>query len=158
VGSVVLQFSVCDDIGSWAIRQYDHGPWSHVDAVLEDGSLLGSRDDVVGGKPSGVQIRPAGYLNFKDEKILSIPCDDPIAKLFYATWASQIGKPYDQTAILAFVLERDWRAMDSWFCSEGVTWAAEQAKLFPFPLAMPTNKVTPSGLYLACSVLTDVTR
>lgn len=158
MGSVNLQFSVCDDLGSWAIRQYDHGSFSHVDAILTDGSLLGSRDDEVGGKPSGVQIRPAGYLNFMATKHLSIPCSDEVQDAFYAIWKSQIGKPYDRSAIMGFVFERDWRQTDSWFCSEGVTWSAEQSKLFPFLLAMPSSKVTPNGLYLACSVLVDVTK
>ena len=157
MGTVTVQFSFCDDPASWLIRQYDHGQWSHVDAVLADGSLLGSRSDEVGGKPSGVQIRPAGYINFNGTKKLLIPCADEVETVFYSVWMSQIGKPYDRTAIMGFVFERDWRQTDAWFCSEGITWSAEQAKLFPYMLAMPSSKVTPSGLYLACSVLADVT-
>lgn len=156
MGSINFQFSVCSDAGSWLIRQYDHGPWSHVDAVMPDGSLLGSRDDEVGGKPAGVQIRPPNYLPFETIKKISISCADSTTGLFYAFLASQLGKPYDQTAIAGFVFQRDWREQDSWFCSELQAAAAEKSGLFPFKLATPTNKITPSGLYLALSVLTDV--
>lgn len=152
-----LQFSVCNDIGSWAIRQYDHGPWSHVDAVMPEGGLLGARNDEVGGKPAGVQIRPAAYAQFSGTKIIGIPCSDAVQGLFYNFLRSQIGKPYDQTAIAGFVFQRDWRAHDSWFCSELQATGMETAGAFQHKLATPTAKLTPSGLYLACSVLTDLT-
>src|SRR5689334_9108316 len=116
MGAIALQFSVCGDAGSWLIRQYDHGPWSHVDAILPDGTLLGSRDDELGGKPSGVQVRPAGYQRFLATERVSIPCSDEAETAFYEFLNSQIGKPYDETAIAGFVFQRDWRAPDSWFC------------------------------------------
>lgn len=152
-----LQFSVCDDLGSWLIRQYDHGPWSHVDAVLPEGGLLGARNDIVSGIPAGVHIRPPGYHAFLGTKIITVPCADALTGLFYAFLRGQIGKPYDQTAIAGFVFQRDWREHDSWFCSELQATAMETVGIFPHKLATPTEKLTPSGLYLACSVLTDLT-
>jgi hypothetical protein len=156
MGSVSLQFSSCNDASSLAIRLYDHGLWSHVDAVLNDGNLLGSRDDQVGGKPSGVQIRPDGYIKFATTKRVIIPCADAQEDAFYAFLTGQIDKPYDETAILAFIVGRNWRAEDSWFCSELVGSALEQSTVFAHNLAVASNKLTPSGLYLASSVLVDI--
>lgn len=153
---VTLQFSVCEDVGSWLIRQYDHGPWSHVDCVLPGGGLLGARDDRVGGAPSGVQIRPNGYINFLRTQRIILPCPETSQEAFYGFLRGQLGKPYDQTAIAGFVFQRDWRETDSWFCSELQGVALESAGIFPHKLATPTAKLTPSGLYLAASVLTDV--
>ena len=39
---------------------------------------------------------------------------------------SQIGKPYDWTALLGLSFHRDWQEDDSWFCSELVGWASQQ--------------------------------
>lgn len=155
MAQVELQFSVCDDIGSWAIRLYDHGPWSHVDAVLPDG-LLGARLDELGGKPAGVQLRPFTYCNFHAISRVFVDCTEDQRAKFYEFLNSQIGKPYDPSAIAGFVFDRDWRNPDSWFCSELQGVALEDAGIFPHKLALPTNKLTPSGLYLALSVIVDV--
>lgn len=32
--------------------------------------------------------------------------------------ADQVGKGYDWTALLSFVVQRDWQEPDKWFCSE----------------------------------------
>lgn len=39
---------------------------------------------------------------------------------------TQIGKPYDWTAVLGIPFRRNWQEDDSWFCSELVAWAAKQ--------------------------------
>lgn len=154
---VELQFALSDGVEGWAIRMYDHGRWSHVDAVMADGWLLGARDDEVGGKPSGVQVRPAGYRQFAATKRVSIPATEQQTQDFQSFLIAQVGKPYDQTAICGFVFDRDWRDPEAWFCSELQGAALETAKVFGHELATPTDKLTPSGLYLAVSVLVDVT-
>ena len=36
-----------------------------------------------------------------------------------AKWLeAQLGKPYDWTALLSFIVQRDWQEDDKWFCSE----------------------------------------
>jgi hypothetical protein len=153
---VTLQFSRMNDLGSDFIRLYDHGSWSHVDNVLPDGSLLGARDDTCGGKPEGVQIRPDGYLPFTATKRVVLMCTTTQSDVWLSFIQAQIGKPYDETAIAGFVLNRDWRRDDSWFCSELACAALETSKIFPFPLAAQANKVTPDDLFLVASALVNV--
>lgn len=156
MGAIVLQF-VGDNhsFGSLLIEWFDHGQFSHVDSVLPDGSLLGARSDVILGVPAGVQIRPASYVGGEVTKLVSIPCPDPVADAYYAFIHSQIGKPYDKTAIAAFVFGRNWMESDSWFCSE-LCAAALVAAGFVHTLAAPCNKIAPDDLLLIVSAFVPV--
>lgn len=152
-----FQFSRQDDLGSLAIRTFEHGgEWSHVDAIMSDGSLLGARNDVVDGIPAGVRIRPSNYSNFAAYKRVHLEVTQAVADAYQAFLSTQIGKPYDQSAILAFIFNRDWREHDSWFCSELVAGALESAQALPHKLAATANKITPGDLFLVLSALTDV--
>ena len=55
MGTITLQFVTSRDPESWAIRTFQRGWCSHVDAVMDDGRLLGARSD------GGVAIRPQNY-------------------------------------------------------------------------------------------------
>jgi hypothetical protein len=154
--AIRVQFSARHDLSSVAIRAFEHGVWSHVDAVIADGTLLGARETEIGGIPSGVQIRPANYLPFSAMKIVEIDAQESVVDAFYDFLNTQIGKPYDQEAIIAFVLDRDWRGEDSWICSELVAAATEKCGALRYPLSVPCNKVTPDDFYLVCSVLTNL--
>jgi hypothetical protein len=158
MAEIRLQFSSQSDLSSDVIRVFDHSPYTHVDAVLSDDSLLGARDEEDAGVPKGVRIRPPGYAKFVATKVVTLPTTPECAAAFYAFANNQIGKPYDETAILAFVVDRDWRKPDSWYCSELIAAALEQAKYFSFPLAAPANKITPSDLLLAVSATADVSQ
>lgn len=148
---ILLQFSAQHDIGSDMIEWFSQGSYSHVDVVLHDGSLLGARSDVCKGVPSGVQIRPVDYAPFVRKLIVPLPCDPKTAANFYTFVQSQIGKPYDSTAILAFAFGRNWQEEDSWFCSELVAAGLQKSNYFLYPLAVPSNKITPDALVLVCS-------
>jgi len=150
--AIVLQFVQGTGFGAALIKFYDHGLYSHVDSVLPDGTLLGARDDEVGGMPSGVQIRPADYLGSETVKRITLPCTDAQADAYYAFVRSQIGKAYDETAIIAFAVGRDWRTPDCWFCSE-LCAAGLEASGFVFPLSSPANKVAPDDLLMVVSAL-----
>lgn len=149
--SIVLQFSAQHDVGSNLIEWFSQGIYSHVDSVLLDGSLLGARSDVVAGVSAGVQIRPADYAPFVRKLIVTLPCDDDMARSYYEFLHRQLGKPYDSTAIVAFVFGRDWQEDDSWYCSEVCAADLVQCGYFPFKLSAPANKITPDALLLACS-------
>lgn len=148
---ITLQFVGAGGIGSALIEWFGAGEVSHVDAVLPDGRLLGARSDVVGGVAAGVQIRPPGYETFDKIVRAALPADAVLTAWFYHLLHGEIGKPYDSTAIAAFAAGRDWREPDSWFCSELQAAMLERCGWFPFPLATPSNKLTPAGLLLACS-------
>lgn len=150
--TIQLQFVSDGDIGSQTIAWFSQGHFSHVDAIMPDGNLLGARNDKVGGKPSGVQIRPPRYVEFSKQVVMTIPSSQRQSDTFYDFLRKQIGKPYDTTAIWAFVLNRDWREDDSWICSELQSAAGEIAGILP-KLYVPTNKITPVACALAFSAV-----
>jgi hypothetical protein len=149
---ITLQF-VCENaISSKAIAWFGSGKFSHVDCVLPDGRLLGIRSDKVGGKPPGVQIRPPDYAVFDVRvrmKIHTIRAYDQEQR-YYDFLYDQIGKPYDNTAIWAFFVDRNWRQADSWICSELQAAAGEHAGVLP-KLALTPNKITPVACALTYS-------
>jgi uncharacterized protein YycO len=153
---IKLQF-VCEKaISSQVIAWFSAGHFSHVDAVLDNGTLLGARSDRVGGKPAGVQIRPPDYINFSLRVVMAIPVSDAQSTAFYTFLHSQVGKPYDSEAIWAFFFNRNWRETDSWICSELQAAGLEHAAITP-RLYLAANKITPVSLALAASAVGGVT-
>lgn len=148
---MVLQFSAQDDPASAAIKIFERGWPSHVDIVLGDGTLLGARSDVVGGKPAGVQARPADYEVFSRVERYAIACEETVETRFLNFLEAQIGKSYDKLAIAAFAVERDWREPDEWFCSELAAAALEASGYWCYPLANAANEITPRDLLLIVS-------
>lgn len=143
---IVLQFAQGSDLFAKSIEWYGGGPlYSHVDTVMPDGTLLGARLD------GGVQIRSADYLGSEPVLRIEVPAGDPMTAKYYAGALSQVGKPYDSQGILGFVFGRNWRSPDSWYCSELVAAKLEECGYFPFPLASPSNKITPPALILILS-------
>lgn len=149
---VKLQFVLGYGLSSRAISWFSAGHFSHVDAVLPDGSLLGARSDTVGGKPPGVQIRPPFYEKWKERVVMTLPNSAPYEAGFLAFLNAQLYKPYDSTAIWGFVAGRDWRDERDWFCSELQTAALEACQALPV-LYTPQNKVTPAALATVLSAV-----
>lgn len=148
-----LQFVAGTDLSSRLIAWWGNGwhGYSHVDAVLADGSLLGARSDVIGGVPAGVQIRPPGYEKWVRTAVVTI--QTPKGPEWEAFLRSQIGRQYDITNIVDLItgespIENDGR----WICSSLQTEALEQIQLLP-ELPVPPQQVTPDGLYLVASTL-----
>lgn len=134
------------------VRAAQLGYWaSHVDALMPDGTFISSRFW------DGVQVRPRNYDagKFTREQWFSIVSTKDEASRFYDFMRSQIGKPYDALAIVAFLLGRDWQASDSWFCSELPAAALSACGLFPKMLAVGFNRITPRDLALVTSALVD---
>ena len=153
---IYLQFVAGTDIGAHLIEWFGHSvPYSHVDTVLPDGRLLGARSDEVGGAPAGVQIRDPGYVGSNLVLRIDVASSDEQAKIYYDFVRSQIGKPYDGEAILAFVAGRNWQDPEAWFCSELVAAGLEYSSIV-LPLAAPTAKITPADLILILSAIVPV--
>lgn len=148
--AIALQFSTEPGLASDMVRLFDHCWCSHVDCLLEDGSLLGAR------YAGGVQVRQPGYVTFTRTQRVAFEAPDCVWKSYLAFLQAQVGKPYDSEAIAAFALDRDWRATDSWFCSELIVAALEHADYFAFPPFAPSNRITPGDLMLMLSVLTKI--
>ncbi|MDR3439891.1 hypothetical protein [Telmatospirillum sp.] len=158
---ITLQFCSFDSFWGKAIPWFTQGDVGHVDAVLPDGSLLGAQHEAgLGGPdvPAGVQIRPANYgdtSGMTGRIRVPLPATDGQADTFWSFLQAQIGKPYDVTAIEAFIAGRNWHDPDAWFCSELIAAALEHAGVFPYPLSSPANRVTPASLLLVCSALAE---
>jgi hypothetical protein len=148
----VIRLQFCTEGGAvhWGIRQFTRAWCSHVDVVMPDGSLLGAHN--IGG----VQIRPADYAKFTKVLRVDLPASDEVTEAFYAFVTAQVGKPYDRTAIAAFVTRRDWQSDDAWFCSELVLAGLVAAAFFKFRLSIPANFCDPADLLLLCSVFADI--
>lgn len=100
---------------SRAIQFAQYGFWcSHVEAVMPEGTLLGAHAD------GGVQNRAVDYdaREWTRQEFVDLPADAEQTDGFYCLMRAEIGKPYDLTAIAAFVARRSWQEPDSWFCSE----------------------------------------
>lgn len=108
---ISLQFAAEDGLSSDLIKYFEHGAFSHVDAVLPNGDLLGARLD------GGVQVRKPGYAAFSRTLRVDLPADDLTAQRFYAFLQSQVGKPYDMGVIAAFAFDANWQASGEWICS-----------------------------------------
>lgn len=151
MGKVSLQFSSQVGLLSDAIEYKSGGLFSHVDAILPDGRLLGARLD------GGVAIRPAGYAKFNRVFRVDIPCTDEQERTFYNFLSLEVGKPYDKEAIAGIVLGRDWHDPSAWYCSELIADKMEKSALFPYPLSAPAYKIEPDPLLLAISARYRVT-
>lgn len=158
---VQVQFVLGEGISSAAIAWFGGGAFSHVDAIMPDGSLIGARSDVIipptpEGEPpalpipAGVQRRPPGYEKWKTRVVASIETTVAKANKFYALNISQLKKQYDSTAIWGFVTGRDWRDEQDWFCSELQAYCFETSLILP-TLYTPVNKINPSTLAFGLS-------
>ena len=153
-GLIRLQFSRQYDWSSGDIAWFTQGRFSHVDALLPNGTLTGARSDRIQGIPPGVRNRPAGYAKWKYVSVMTMGVTRDQERAFYDFIASQVGKPYDGWDIWTIATggrDRDWRADDAWICSELVTVAIEIALVFK-EARVSASKIAPNPLYFACSV------
>lgn len=137
-GSAVSKMIQFSQYGFWA---------SHVEAVMPEGTLLGAHF------AGGVMNRPADYDAgaFTQEEFVDLPATEEVRDRFHAMMRAEVGKPYDVTAIAAFVARRDWREDDSWFCSELVMAMLDRAGWFPGRVATEANHLTPRDARLIIS-------
>lgn len=136
MGAISLLFSTSGHPMSAVIRVGTWSDWSHV-AIIDGNEVIEAT------APAGVRRFPINHT--KRSAIVELPCRDPQAVI--AAAASQIGKPYDFTAIIGLGLHRDWQQEDSWFCSELVAWAFEKVG-DPLFRADCLRRVTPQHLWM----------
>jgi hypothetical protein len=155
VSELILQFSSMDSWASSVIRRVCHSPFSHVDIVTPDG-LLGASD------PGGVQMRPFDYQKFTIRRRARMECIPGLPEKIIETAKTQIGKPFDQEALHAFLaagsthVPRDWRDPKGWFCAELATWAMEKNLFWPHKLIINEDCISPSDLVLLINPYVDV--
>ena len=117
--SVSLQFVLGSGWSSMLISWYGqgYGGFSHVDAVLPDGTLLGARSDAIGGQPPGVRIRPPDYEKWARRCVVTIPATTQQAADWEGYLRAQLGDPYDKSDILGLILGIPLMSAGHWICS-----------------------------------------
>jgi hypothetical protein len=159
---IKLQFSRSTELVSLLIAKACRSQFSHVDAVLEDGNLLGASDSpnapVIVGNPSGVAIRPPDYQPFAIRRIAHVYVPARVEIRFYASLHAQLGEPFDNSAMHAVFSGkpdngRNWKDDGAWFCSELKAWAFEEAGALDVPPLISKDRVTPPDLLLIISHL-----
>ena len=145
---------------SGGIAWFGGGDYAHVDYAMPDGTWLGARNDWFPciqpdgslKKATGVQIRPANYIQPIRQLTLALTTTPEQDRDHYAFLYSQIGKPYDKLAILGFIFGRNWQDPGAWICSELQCAAAMSADIMQ-PLCLTANRITPNDLTLIWSAL-----
>jgi len=150
---ITLRFVSHTGIFNWACTIAQYGFWAtHVEAVMPDGTYLGAISD-------GVKARSPRYDkgSVKNEIFLDIKATADQKEIFYAFIESQIGKPYDTWAILAyFYPSRDWQSFDAWYCSELLGTGLAECGLLPKEMAVKFSRVTVRDLLLLISTRTGL--
>ena len=125
--------------GAALIRAVTWSDWSHV--AIVDG------EEVIEATWPAVRVAPLAEIIAKHSCyiVVDVPCADSAAVI--AAARSQVGKPYDLTALFGLLAHRDWQEADRWFCSELVAWAFQQGGS---PLFRPEalHRVTPQHLWM----------
>jgi uncharacterized protein YycO len=121
---------------------------------MPDRTYLGAISD-------GVKARVPNYDadSLKKEMFLEVKATEDQEEIFYAFVESQIGKPYDLWAILAyFYPSRDWQSFDAWYCSELLATALSECGILPKEMAVKFSRITPRDLLLLVSTQTEAGR
>ena len=135
---VILRFCACDDLCSQLIRFWTYSRFSHVE-ILEPETGM-----VIGAMPDGVKVRDLDYDGKARHLYARVLVKDKKAVLDFMR--SQYKKPYDFMAIVGFLVHRNWRDPQRWFCSELVTAALEAGGCFLFNQEAQLNRITPGML------------
>lgn len=161
--AVTLQFcgfdSAISNIISWGTQ--GSFEWNgkeirigHVDIVVPEG-LLGAQHEALGGKPPGVWVRPADYgktCGMLNPIRVKLDCTQGQYDTAIGFALAQVGKPYDTTGLVSnFILGRNWRDPNAWWCSELAAEAVGQAGIFRHPMIATCNRVSPALLFAVAS-------
>ena len=136
---------------SAAIRFTTRSWASHAEFNVDGKFTLGARTD------GGVQERPCSEDHYSRIEQFTFN-DEHGWKMCEAAydWAlTQVGKPYDFSAVTGIALNRDLHDESKWFCSELVAVAFEKMG-FPLLSTRPSDKVyriTPRDLLLSRSLV-----
>lgn len=138
---VTVHFCKSKGLGSQLLRLFLMSRWNHV-AIQVGGVVYES----VWGK--GVIQHPAHAFAHRWERVSSVDVDVADVAALLAFLNSQVGKPYDWRAILAFPFRGSWQKRDAWFCSE-LVYEALRVGGGKLPDRLPANRITPRDLWVA---------
>jgi uncharacterized protein YycO len=138
MSNLVLAFMDSDKFAARAIRTLTWSDYSHVGILTKGDQIVDSRF-----LADGVTEYPFDDARLEHPRVLCREYNIPAVSVIEAA-RSQIGKPYDWTAVCGVALHRDWTEPNKWFCSELVAWAAACAGI-PM-LIKEYGRVTPQDL------------
>jgi len=127
-------------LGSWLIRIFTWSRFSHVVYVEDQTHIIDSTFT-----HGGVQRRLLAdiYRDYTTIEEVNIEVPDEKAALDFAR--SQLGKPYDKTAILGFIFRRNWGDDSAWFCNEFIEALAKAGGRLRFRERL--SRITPQESY-----------
>lgn len=100
-----------NSIGARLLRFVMWSKYSH--AAILDGSVVTDTTFWQGGVKQ--HFAEDFFKHYTRYELRDIDVSEPMAR----NWlVAQVGKKYDWTALLSWVVRRDWQEDDSWFCSE----------------------------------------
>ena len=108
-----MKLILCTKLGfsSALLRFVMWSKWSHV-AILHGGYVT---DTTLWQGGVKTHTSEEFFAHYSAYELRDIEVDEESALLWLA---QQNGKKYDWTALLSFVVQRDWQQDDKWFCSE----------------------------------------
>jgi hypothetical protein len=114
---------------------------------MPDGMLLGARAIQIGDVPPGVRLRKQNYEKWIRRATVTVYVTPQQASDWYTWLYKQEGKPYDEQAILGFIIGCPLHAKGHWICSAVITGAFRAIKKI-INLAVGDSQVTPDSLFL----------
>lgn len=155
MAELLVQFSTSTAFASAIIRRLTASRWSHAGFIVDDSELGVSGPDRSINDPGGVRLRKLPCWAYLHPPIIArVQCSDYVRDRTLGWAKDEIGKPFDNGALRAFLrdragapsLGRDWRDPEKWFCSEFVIRALEFGGLFSYPLVVPKDVISPNTL------------
>lgn len=125
--------------------------YSHVMLLLDDGTVIDSRDDKIicmdGVPRAGVHHRPNWYQDWKFTTTIEFQVT-PEAKKRAIEWAhKKCGSKYDQAAILGFILGLKRHDKGRFICSAFLDDVLVMADVLK-PMHIPASQISPDMLYV----------
>jgi uncharacterized protein YycO len=105
-----------NSVGSWLLRSLMWGRWSHSALWDRDRHVVVDTTLWQGGVRVHDEADFFDHYPTHEVRDLGIPPENYAAARAWIE--AQVGKPYDWTALVSFVVHRNWQDDDSWFCSE----------------------------------------
>ena len=162
MNTITIQWCAFKSLAGRLVDFGTQGTVGHASLVMPSGELLDAQNESgLGGKPSGLQLRPAGYISASGGYNLVrviLPTTDDCAEAAYAWATSLIGESYDLLADIGIAFNEDWstpgKAICSGFCSGVLT--QPNPAFFGYPLAKDWRIISPEQLLLICSAFAPV--
>ena len=143
---ITLRFVYHPSIFSWLCSRLAQGDFQYTHVEFKrpsDGYYIGAMGD-------GVKARPPDYDKgqFTQELFVNMVCTDDQALIYEAFMESQIGKPYDYWAVLAFFWpSRDWQEFGHWDCAELIGTGFGEIEMLLRKFVVKFSRLTVLGAY-----------